>query len=287
MTEGPHHLSGDVSAESASPTGTVAVTGQREYEAQIVEREPLLGDASLMTLRLPAGIASRFRPGQFVQVRSRDAVSTDPLLRRPYSPYRINLQADTLALLVRPFGRASTWLATQPVGEVINLMGPLGNGFSVPPKAKRILMVAGGVGVAPLVHLTEEVLPQDHEVTFLMGAATGSALLPANELPSEVEYVVATDDGTQGHHGFVTDLVAPYLSWTDAVFACGPEPMLRSLSGVVRQHRFGRQPPVSVSVEQSMACGVGVCLGCMVETTRGWATTCVDGPVFHIDDIVW
>lgn len=265
----------------------VAITGQREFQAEIIGHTTQIGDASLITLRTPEGIAQRMKPGQFVNVLSRHDISSDPLLRRPYSPYRVDPANNTFSLLVRPFGRGSAWLVDQPIGTVLDVMGPLGNGFDVSSKSERILMIAGGVGVAPLVHLTDTALERGQSVTFLMGAATADTLLAANELPSAVEYIVATDDGSQGHHGFVTDLVPEYLTWADTVFACGPDPMLRSLNNVVKQHRFGRTPRVYVSVERPMACGVGVCLGCMVETRRGMVTSCVDGPVYDIDHIVW
>jgi dihydroorotate dehydrogenase electron transfer subunit len=102
-----------------------------------------------------------------------------------------------------------------------------------------------------------------------------------------VEYVVATDDGSAGHWGFVTDLVANYMQWADQIFACGPGPMFQSLRTVVLQNRMGKRPSVQVSVERTMACGVGACLGCVVETKRGMRTSCVDGPVFDMDQLEW
>ena len=124
-------------------------------------------------------------------------------------------------------------------------------------------------------------------VVFLLGAADASGLLAAGHLPSAVEYVVATDDGSKGHRGFVTDLVPDYVRWADQVFACGPEPMYRSLRNGLLPLRIGNRPRVQVSMEREMACGLGACLGCVVETKRGMRTSCVEGPVFDMDDVRW
>ncbi len=259
----------------------------REFEAEVVAVESVMLDSTLITVRAPNGLASQVRAGQFVDVLCRVDGSYDPLLRRPYSVYRADPSAETLTLLVRPYGRGSQWLAAQGVGTTLDVLGPLGNGFSVAPRSRNLLMLAGGVGAAPLVLLSDHALADGRNVTYLMGAATAEALLPAGQLPSDVEYVVATDDGSRGHRGFVTDLLPEYLRWADQVFACGPGPMFRSLRDVSRAHRVGGKPRVQVSVERGMACGLGACLGCVVETRQGLQTSCVQGPVYDMDDLVW
>ena len=274
-------------------TGPVATTLPagigREFIAEVKATEPEMGDCTLLTLTLPTGIAPRLRPGEFVNVLCRDGASFDPLLRRPYSAFAVDPYpvAGTMTLLIRPFGRGSQWLASRLPGERIDIMGPLGNHFEMAERSERLLMVAGGVGVAPLAHLTQDALRAGKSVTFLMGAATADTLLSAQRLPAEVEYVVATDDGSRGHAGFVTDLVPDYLQWADQIFACGPDPMLRSLAGVARRERVGRRPTIHVSVERTMACGVGACLGCVLETRHGMQTSCVTGPVFPVEEMRW
>lgn len=259
----------------------------REFESEILAIAPIMGDASLMTLSSPAGITGSIRAGQFVEVLCRIDGSFDPLLRRPYSVYSRDSRANTFTLLVRPYGRGSAWLAEQETGAVVDVLGPLGNTFEIGPKSQHLLMVAGGVGAAPLVMLSEAAVEKGISVTFLMGAADERALLPASALPDAVEYVAATEDGSRGHEGFVTDLVAPFIQWADQIFSCGPEPMFRSLRTTVSMHRIGRHPKVWVSVERAMACGLGACLGCVVETRRGMRTSCVDGPVFDMDEVIW
>jgi dihydroorotate dehydrogenase electron transfer subunit len=169
----------------------------------------------------------------------------------------------------------------------LDILGPLGNTFTIVPKSTNLLMVAGGVGAAPLVMLAEEAVAKGLNVTYLMGAADESGLLPASALPGQVEYVVATDDGSRGHSGFVTELIPQYARWADQVFTCGPEPMFRSLRNSLGPHRIGGKPKVQLSVEKTMACGLGACLGCVVETKHGMETSCIQGPVYDMDDLVW
>lgn len=259
----------------------------REFESEIVAKRPVMDDAHLVELSAPPGLAAAMRPGQFVEVLCRVEGSYDPLLRRPYSLYATNPANDRFTLLIRPYGRGSEWLSQQRPGGTLDILGPLGNAFEIRPKSRHLLMVAGGVGAAPLVMLAERAVARGVAVTYLMGAMDASGLLPASALPAAVEYHVATEDGSQGHRGYVTELVADYIQWADQIYSCGPEPMFRSLRQVVRQHRVTREPRVWVSVERTMACGLGACLGCVVETRRGMRTSCVDGPVFEMDDLLW
>jgi dihydroorotate dehydrogenase electron transfer subunit len=259
----------------------------REFEAVVVSSEPIMGDSVLLTFSVPSPMAESVRAGQFVDVLCRIGAAFDPLLRRPYSIYRASPIDSTITILVRPFGRGSAWLVQQRPGAVLDVLGPLGNTFTVGPRTTNLLMVAGGVGAAPLVMLAEEAVAKGLGVTYLMGAADDSGLLPASALPDAVEYLVATDDGSRGHFGFVTDLVPDYLRWADQIFTCGPEPMFRSLRSVVAPHRIGGRPSIQVSMERTMACGLGACLGCMVETRSGLQTSCVHGPVYDFDSVIW
>jgi len=272
----------DVSAEA-----TANVARAREFASEIVAVEPVMGDSVLLTLTAPEGMAAQVRAGQFLDILCRGETSLDPLIRRPYSIYRANARDGTLVLLVRPYGRASHWLVARQPGDALDVLGPLGNQFTVAPRSRNLLLVAGGVGAAPLVMLADEAVARGLSVTYLMGAAGAAGLLPPGQLPSAVEYVVATDDGSQGHHGFVTDLVPGYVRWADQIFACGPEPMFRSLRQVLLGQRIGGKPAVQISVERTMACGLGACLGCVVETRRGMQTSCVQGPVFDMDEVIW
>jgi dihydroorotate dehydrogenase electron transfer subunit len=258
----------------------------REFESEVLAVEPIMGDAVLLTVSAPRAVSAELRSGQFFNIVTRFPTALDPLLRRPYSVYRVDKAASTLTFLVRPFGRGSAWLAERKVGETLGMLGPLGNRFEFAPRAQRVVMIGGGVGVAPLVMLADEATAKGMDVAFLMGAASAAGLLPAAELPADVEYIVATDDGSRGHRGLATDLVAEYVGWADQIFACGPEPMYRTLRAVVDPLRLNRRPPIQVSVERGMACGLGACLGCVVETRRGMIPSCTQGPVFDLDEMV-
>lgn len=264
-----------------------APTWNREFTGEIVGKEPVMGDSMLITFAAPPALVPEVRSGQFVEILCRGHGSWDPLLRRPYSIFAVDAAASTFTVLARPYGRGSAWLCAQPSGVALDVLGPLGSPFTIAEKSRNLLLIAGGVGAAPLVMLAGDAARRGLSVTYLLGGMTADALLEPRYLPDAVEYVVATDDGTHGHRGFVTDLVGPYVPWADQVFACGPQAMLGSLRREVLAHRFGDRPTVQVSVERAMACGVGACLGCVVETTRGMKPSCVDGPVFDMDEVIW
>jgi dihydroorotate dehydrogenase electron transfer subunit len=259
----------------------------REFAGEITDVRAVMGDSSLIAFTAPPEVIAAAAPGHFVEVLCREPGAYDPLLRRPYSIYRADADRGELTILVRPYGRGSAWLVSQGPGTMIDVLGPLGNSFAVSPTATNLLMVAGGVGAAPVFMLAEAAVKRGQSVTYLLGAMHAGGLLDPVEMPGEIEYVVATDDGSRGHHGFVTDLVPDYMQWADQIFACGPEPMFRSLRAQVVKHRIGRKPDVQVSVERTMACGLGACLGCVVETTKGMVPSCTDGPVYDMDRLVW
>jgi len=270
------------------PTADAPGSGRsKEFVADVVSVDSAMGDATLLTVSAPPVMVRQLRSGRFFDILCRVDGSFDPLLRRPYSVFRTDPSAGTMTFLVRAFGRGSAWLTNRAVGDRLDLLGPLGNSYEIAPRSRNLLMVAGGVGVAPLVMLSDEAVARGMNVTFLMGAADARGLLAASWLPSAVEYVVATDDGSKGHRGFVTDLVGDFVPWADQIFACGPEPMYRSLRAAVLPRRLGGRPDVQISMEREMACGLGACLGCVVETKRGMQTSCVQGPVFAMDEIAW
>jgi len=267
-------------------TSTERTGASREFESQVLSVEPIMGDAVLLTVSAPSGVLSHLQPGQFFNIVTRFSGSFDPLLRRPYSVYRAHRDPPALTFLVRPFGRGSAWLAERVPGERLGMLGPLGNSFTIPSRAQRLLMIGGGVGVAPLVMLSDEAAAENRDVVFVMGAADEAGLLAASELADRVEYLVATDDGSRGHRGLATEVVREFVQWADQIYACGPEPMYRTLRAVIEPLRINRRPSVQISVERGMACGLGACLGCVVETTHGMIASCVKGPVFDLDEVI-
>src|SRR3990170_2562965 len=187
-----------------------------------------------------------------------------------------------------------------------------GNGFAGAARSRHLLLIAGGLGIAGVRSLADEAIRGGRQVTLLFGAAGARDVYPTSLLPDEIEYVVATDDGSMGHHGFVTELVPAYEAGADQAFACGPEPMLKALAGLAvtrrgrlgvaklgRKRGAGRGDPVGspaarrkaflqVSMEQRMGCAVGACLGCVVMGTSGTPLrVCREGPVFASEEIEW
>jgi dihydroorotate dehydrogenase electron transfer subunit len=221
------------------------------------------------------------QPGQFVMVRCGEGY--DPLLRRPLAIHRLSQDSSKLALLFAVVGWGTRWLSRRREGESLDLLGPLGNGFNIDAKSQKLLLVAGGVGIAPLVYLAERALALRRSVRLVLGADTASQLYPARLLPEGVGLVVATEDGTAGERGLVTELLPRFAEWADQIFACGPLSMYRAMAQVSELE----DKPVQVLLEQVLGCGIGACYGCRIETKKGPKLVCKDGPVFELSDIIW
>ena len=227
-------------------------------------------------------IAREAQPGQFVMVRC----GKECTLPRPFSIHQVNDEGDmALFFAVWKDGKGTSWLSQRQVGENIDLLGPLGNGFSINPTSQNLLLVAGGIGIAPLFFLADEALNKGYPVTLLLGAATAAQLYPRHWLPSEAKLITTTEDGTNGQKGMITDLLPDFIGWADQIFACGPTPMYRNMA--TKHHQLLKHKPVQISLEVRMGCGLGVCYGCTVKTKSGLKQVCKDGPVFDLDDILW
>jgi dihydroorotate dehydrogenase electron transfer subunit len=225
------------------------------------------------------GIASLAQPGQFVMV----GCGPESLLRRPLSVHRTSEDKTRLALMFAVVGKGTNWLARRQAGDKVDLLGPLGNGFTIQPTTRNVLLIAGGIGIAPLCFLAQEAKKKSGSVALLLGAATSAQLCPDKLLPDDTECITATEDGTAGRKGMITECLPELSGRADQVFACGPTAMYRELvsGGLLRTK------PVQISLEVRMACGLGVCYGCAVKTKKGLKQVCQDGPVFELDDILW
>ncbi len=250
--------------------------------ARVLSHQQLYRDTFLMWLSCPP-VARGASPGRFLMIHC--AQGYDPLLPRPMSFHRFR-ETDgqrQFAILYDVRGRGTAWLSERQPGEGLTVFGPLGKGYAVSRDAQNLLLVAGGLGVAAVISLAEEATGRGKAVTLLQGARTASKLSPPKELPKAVEVLSATDDGSAGHHGLVTDLLADHLPWADQVFACGPNAMFRSMSQVLREARTRK--PVQALLEERMGCGTGVCYGCAVFARRGVKLVCRDGPRFELRDV--
>lgn len=277
--------------------------------AELLESREILPDQWLQTYRAPE-LVSGARAGQFVHVRTGDY--SGMVLRRPFSLNTVEHGTGTLTIHFRTVGRGTEWFTRLRTGDRIEMLGPLGRPFEVDPRSRHLLLIAGGLGMAGVRALADEAIRDGRQVTLLFGGASAREVYPSSLLPDEVEYVVATDDGSVGHHGYVTDLVPDYEAWADQAFACGPLPMLRALArlastrrarmGVAtlgRKRGSGRPIPLGsaqarrkaflqISMEQNMGCAVGACLGCVVMSTSGTPQrVCREGPVFAAEEIDW
>lgn len=252
-----------------------------DVNSEIVFNDEVAPGVFEMELVCP-GIAETVRPGQFVHVLI--SRSGGRLLRRPFSVYRA--AEGRIALLYQIVGAGSLELSTLTPGATVQVMGPLGNGWSVPEDAKRVLFVTGGLGAAPLAMLAAELDRRGVEVDVAMGAPTEVRLVGMEEYTAaSCTLNLATDDGSAGHHGFCTDVAASLLNQYDFDFVatCGPEPMQR----IIAELAYDADVECQVSLERRMACGVGACLSCVVPTTDGPKRSCVDGPVFDSREVLW
>lgn len=281
--------------------------------AELIESREILPDQWLQTFHAPALVAGA-RAGQFVHVRPGDYSGL--VLRRPFSINTADHGTGMLTIHFRAIGRGTEWFTRLRPGERIDMLGPLGRPFEVDTRSRHLLLIAGGLGMAGVRFLADEAIRDGRQVTLLFGAARAAEVYPSTLLPDEVEYVVATDDGSLGHRGFVTELVPRYEAWADQSFACGPQAMLAALAALAagRQGRMGvaklgrkrgrgkiatpgsaagsaavrRKAFLQVSMEQNMGCAVGACLGCVVMSTSGTPQrVCREGPVFASTEIAW
>jgi len=236
----------------------------------------------LLWLQSPQ-IASIAQPGQFVMVRCGE----DTLLRRPLSIHRLanGKSSGKFALLFSVVGKGTHWLSQRQAGTDIDLLGLSGSGYSIHSASRNLLLLAGGIGIAPLGFLAQEALNQGRSVTLLLGASTAAQLYPSNLLPPEAKVIIASEDGTAGQKGVITDLLPDFVGWADQIFACGPVSMYRAMAARKQQLLKGKSTRVSLEVR--MGCGRGVCYGCTVKTKNGLKQVCTDGPVFDLDDILW
>lgn len=254
----------------------------------ITNTERLSFDIVRLTLHAPT-IAASARPGQFINIKT--GLGFDPLLRRPLSIHHVD-DDGSIQVIFKILGKGTKALADFSQGQKIDIVGPLGNQFATGP---AMCLVGGGLGIAPLLFLTKSLLAQQDvpQLKIILAARNSHELscftpdFEALGLPLHL----ATDDGSLGHHGLVTDLIPTVLNGNKdwQVCTCGPHPMMRAVATICRQHKWACQ----VSLETMMACGISACLGCAVPASdsdskgRKYLHVCQDGPIFWEGDIKW
>ena len=253
----------------------------RLERVRVLANDRLAEGVGLIVLHAPY-VAEHVRPGQFVHLRI--AEGTDFLLRRPFSVHRRG--GGHVELLYQVLGAGTRELSLKKPGDPMDVVGPLGHGWTLPEDARHALLVAGGLGSAPLGMLAEDLAARGVAVVVAQGAPTAERLVGRGVFEAVARRIAySTDDGSQGHHGFVTALSEEFLAAEqfDAVYVCGPEAMQR----IVAAQAEARGVYCEVSLERLMACGVGACLSCVVSTVHGLQRACVNGPVFEAADVLW
>jgi dihydroorotate dehydrogenase electron transfer subunit len=243
-----------------------------------------------MTVVAP-GIATRFRPGQFVAVAV-GGPDTSMMLRRAFSIHDVRPDhGGTVEFVFDALGPGTRWLAERRARDVLDVAGPLGRPFPLPRDPVTCLLIGGGYGSAPLFPLAARLRERRCTVDFLLGAATGERVFGAlTARRTARSATITTEDGSLGARGVVTDMLGQIIpeAGTDAIYACGPMPMLRHVTALAGRYDI----PVQVAVEEHMACGFGVCMTCVLPVvgTDGvtrMARACVDGPVFRGEQVRW
>jgi len=263
-------------------------------KVKILNKEEVAPDIYLMKLKAPE-IVQGALPGQFIHIKcSKDNY---PLLRRPLSIHRIDKEKGEICILFQVVGEGTKLLANRTAGDNLDILGPIGNSFNIYPESKKIMIVGGGIGVAPLLALCEESTRQGKEVRVLIGALKKELVIGEENIrKSGAKVDVATDDGSYKYKGLVTDLLEGSIreGWlADQIFACGPKFMMRKIVEISLDAHIDCQ----VSLEERMACGIGACLGCVCKIKTKdkkedkvkykYKRVCVDGPVFKGSEVVW
>ena len=268
------------------------MTGGPVQEAAEIFSVRRVGEYVEFTLVAPR-IAAGFRPGHFLAVAV-GGENTAMILRRAFAiagATQSDRFAGTVQFVVAEHGPGTRWLVQRKAGETLDVVGPLGTPFPVPNGPAPAVLVGGGYGSAPLLPLAQALLEQDAPVEIVLGAASANRLygeLAAKRLVGQV--TVTTDDGTAGHKGLVTDVLPAAIEriTAEVVYACGPMPMLRAVGAIAKERAIRAQ----VAVEEAMACGIGVCMTCVLpvrgaDGTSRFVRSCVEGPVFDALNVRW
>jgi dihydroorotate dehydrogenase electron transfer subunit len=222
-----------------------------------------------------------FKPGQFAQVKVEGSPET--FLRRPISIHDVDYGKNTFKILIQIAGKGTSTLAKLGNGDSLNLIYPLGNSFSLPGKEEKVLLVGGGCGIAPLLFLGKYLKMNSFVPDILLGFRNMARVIEIEDYLEIGNVFVTTEDGSMGEKGFVTSHSVFSTRQYNRIYCCGPDKMMKAIAAYSRS----RNIICEVSLENLMACGIGVCLCCIVDTVKGNLCTCVDGPVFNINDLKW
>lgn len=254
----------------------------KKYILDLVVTENLRLHANYVLLKFTSGQPlPEMQPGQFAEVRVDNSTTT--FLRRPISINFIDRTKNELWLLIQLVGDGTKALAEVTPGTSVNMVLPLGNSFSQPGAGEKILLIGGGVGTAPMLYLGHQLKKYGFSPVFLLGARSAGDVLQLQEFKVVGDVHVTTEDGSMGEKGYVTQHSILQTESFDRIYTCGPKPMMMAVAKYARSRKISCE----VSLENTMACGFGVCLCCVENTTEGNKCVCKEGPVFNIDELTW
>ncbi|MDR3142586.1 MAG: dihydroorotate dehydrogenase electron transfer subunit [Tannerellaceae bacterium] len=221
-------------------------------------------------------------PGQFAEIRVDGSPTT--FLRRPISINYVNKELNEVWFLVQMVGDGTKQLAHAKEGDIMNVILPLGNSFTIPESiSEKLLLVGGGVGTAPMLFLGEQLSRKGFKPTFLLGAGVRKGLLQLDNFAAYGEVYTTTEDGSYGEKGYVTQHPVLNSIHFDRIYTCGPKPMMMAVAKYARSNNIWCE----VSLENTMACGIGACLCCVENTIEGHICVCTEGPVFNMNKLLW
>jgi dihydroorotate dehydrogenase electron transfer subunit len=253
---------------------------KRIDDFKIVDNKRITDDLFILVLAGNEELC-KFKPGQFVQARVDGSPVT--FLRRPISIHDVDYKLNTFKLLIQSAGQGTYRLAQMIPGDSVNLIYPLGNSFTDPLDGERVLMVAGGVGVAPLLFLAKHLISIGCKPDWLLGFRSKERIPDLEEYRNIGKVYLTTEDGSEGEKGYVTSHSVLSGSRYDRIYCCGPDLMMKAVADYCKRNSISCE----VSLENLMACGIGICLCCIVSTVKGNLCTCTEGPVFNIIDLKW
>jgi dihydroorotate dehydrogenase electron transfer subunit len=253
---------------------------KRIEDLKVIGNKRLTNDLFIIELSSDEELPG-LKPGQFAQVKVEGSPET--FLRRPISIHDVDFSNNSFKLLIQIAGKGTETLSRLKKGDNLNLIYPLGNTFSLPPVNEKILLIGGGCGVAPLLFLGKHLKSFGCLPDVLLGFRNSERIIEYEEYLKIGEVFLTTEDGSTGEKGYVTSHSVLSSSKYDRIYCCGPDSMMRAVAAYSKK----TNTECEVSLENLMACGIGACLCCIVDTVKGNVCTCIDGPVFNITELKW
>jgi len=253
---------------------------KRIEDFKVIENKRLNKDFFIIELEGNTKIPD-LKPGQFIQVRVDGSPET--FLRRPISVHDVDYIKNTLKILIQIAGKGTETLSKIESGDTLNIIYPLGNSFSLPSRGNKILLVGGGCGIAPLLFLGRYLKSNDFVPDILLGFRNKDRIIEFEEYLQIGNVFITTEDDSMGEKGYVTTHSIFATHEYDKIYCCGPDRMMKAIAAYCKK----KEIVCEVSLENLMACGIGACLCCVVDTVKGNLCTCIDGPVFNVNDLKW